>query len=93
MPAEAASVLRRATLRGEISVEVAAIANADLLDLSIELYAFEKYAFRVWQLRDNLPVYDAWYVALAESLEASLATLDQRLATATGPTCEFVTPP
>jgi predicted nucleic acid-binding protein len=26
--------------------------------------------YRAWELRDNLTVYDAWYVALAESLTA-----------------------
>jgi predicted nucleic acid-binding protein len=30
--------------------------------------------------------------ALAEQLDASLATLDQRLAAATGPRCTFTTP-
>jgi predicted nucleic acid-binding protein len=34
-------------------------------------------------------MYDAWYVALAESLEAELATLDTRLARASGPRCGF----
>jgi predicted nucleic acid-binding protein len=37
--------------------------------------------------------YDAWYVALAEALDATLVTLDLRLARANGPTCTFLTPP
>lgn len=93
MPAEAANVLRRAELRDEVSVDVAAIAYADLFDLSVELFAFEPFAGRVWQLRDNITPYDAWYVALAEYLDSSLVTLDRRLAAAAGPTCEFDTPP
>jgi predicted nucleic acid-binding protein len=37
--------------------------------------------------------YDACYVALAESLGATLATVDLRLTHATGPRCAFATPP
>jgi predicted nucleic acid-binding protein len=36
---------------------------------------------------------DAWYVALAEALDVPLATLDVRLAAASGPRCVFLTPP
>jgi len=42
---------------------------------------------RCRELRDNLTVYDAAYVALAESIRATLLTGDQRLARATGPQC------
>jgi predicted nucleic acid-binding protein len=42
---------------------------------------------RCWQLRDNLTIYDAAYVALAEALQVTLLTGDQRLARASGPTC------
>lgn len=37
--------------------------------------------------------YDAWYVALAEMFACPLATLDGRLSRATGPQCQFATPP
>ena len=40
---------------------------------------FEPFAGRVWELRANLTSYDAWYVALAEALEAPLATLGRFL--------------
>jgi predicted nucleic acid-binding protein len=46
---------------------------------------------RVWQLRNNMTAYDAWYIAIAESLNAPLATLDMRLSWASG--CTFLTPP
>lgn len=42
---------------------------------------------RAWELRDNVRPYDALYVALAEALDATLVTLDGRLARAPGPRC------
>jgi predicted nucleic acid-binding protein len=93
MPAEVANVLRRATMSGEISADTASMAYADLLSLRVELFSYEPFANRVWELRDNVTAYDGWYVALAESLGARLATLDLRLSRATGPRCGFATPP
>ena len=93
MPVEVANILRRAALRGEITSDVASMARADLLDLRVELFPYAPFAPRVWQLRDNITSYDAWYVALAESIGSNLATLDRRLAQASGPRCEFETPP
>lgn len=92
MPVEVANVLRRAAMAGEISADTAALAHADLLSLRVELFAYEPFAARVWELRENVTAYDAWYVALAESLGAELATLDLRLAKAPGPRCPFATP-
>jgi predicted nucleic acid-binding protein len=92
MLAEAANVLRRAAMAGEISADIAALAHADLLSLRVELFSYEPFATRVWQLRENVTAYDGWYVALAESLDAKLATLDLRLTKAIGPRCAFVTP-
>jgi predicted nucleic acid-binding protein len=53
-------------------------------------YPFEPFLDRVWELRDNLTVYDGWYVALAESLDTSLVTADRRLARVSGPRCPVV---
>lgn len=92
MPVEAANVLRRAALAGDLSPDTASVAHADLLDLRIALFPYAPFAARVWELRGNVSAYDAWYVALAESLEAPLATLDRRLARASGPRCRFETP-
>ena len=54
-----------------------------------ETYRFARYPHtpllgRIWELRDNLTVYDAAYVALAEALEAPLVTMDGRLSQAPG---------
>jgi predicted nucleic acid-binding protein len=93
MPAEVANILRRASLSGEITADVAALAHADLLQLRVELFPYEPFAARVWELRENVTAYDAWYVALAEHLDARLTTLDERLASSSGPRCAFATPP
>lgn len=92
MPAEVANVLRRAWLAGRLPADSVAMAHADLLDLRVELFPYEVVAERVWELRQSVTAYDAWYVALAEALEAPLATLDQRLVRAPGPRCTFATP-
>ena len=89
MPVEVATILRRAAARGEITPDVASIAHNDLLDMRVELFPYAPFASRAWELRDNVASYDAWYVALAEDLGAELATLDVRLAEATGPQCRF----
>jgi predicted nucleic acid-binding protein len=93
MPVEVTNILRRAAARGEITLDVASMAHADLLDLRVELFPYAPFALRVWELRDNVTAYDAWYVALAEFLGSNVATLDRRLTQATGPRCGFRTPP
>ena len=90
MPVEAANILRRAAAAGEISADVAAMAHTDLLDLRVELFPYDPFALRVWELRENLTCYDAWYVAVAEALRLPLATLDRRLGRASGPRCRFI---
>jgi predicted nucleic acid-binding protein len=90
---EAANVIRRHELAGLISADQAAQAHADLLDLTIEQWPYEILAPRVWDLRHNLSSYDASYVALAELTEASLVTLDRRIAGAPGVRCSIATPP
>lgn len=91
LPVEVANMLRRAELGGSISPAVAALANADLADLTVGLFPYRSLADRVWELRHNLTAYDAWYVAVAEEAGAALATLDHRLIKSSGPRCEFVT--
>ncbi|HUS60660.1 MAG TPA: type II toxin-antitoxin system VapC family toxin [Acidimicrobiales bacterium] len=92
LPVEVANVLRRAAGAAEISDDLASIAHGDLMDLRIELVAYDLVAARVWELRHNVSAYDACYVAVAELLDAPLATLDRRLTSAPGPRCEFRTP-
>jgi predicted nucleic acid-binding protein len=93
MPVEAANILRRAALAGDVSDDIASLAHADLLAVGVELFPYELLAERIWELRGAVTAYDGWYVALAESLKAPLATLDARLARAPGPRCKFLGPP
>ena len=92
MPIEVASILRRATLCGDITHDVASLVHADLLDLRVELWPYALLAERCWELRDNVMICDGSYVALVERLDAPLTTLDQRLADAPGTRCQFMTP-
>lgn len=92
MQVEVTNILRRAVLGGRLSADVGAQALADLMNLRVLLFPFQGYAARVWQLRSAVTSYDAWYVALAERLDAELVTLDKRLAVAPGVGCRFVTP-
>jgi len=92
LPVEVANVLRRAVAMDEVSADSASLAHADLLGLRIGLFAYEPFANRVWELRGGVSAYDAWYVALAESLDAPLATLDRRLTRSTGTRCRFSIP-
>jgi predicted nucleic acid-binding protein len=93
MMVEATNILRRAVLAGDLPAVEAGLAHLDLLRLRVELFAYPPFASRVWELREKVTAYDAWYVAIAEKLKAPLATLDRRLAAAAGPACTFVSPP
>lgn len=93
MPVEAANILRRAALAGDVSDDIASLAHADLGALAVELFPYDLLAERIWELRGAVTAYDGWYVALAESLRAPLATLDARLTRAPGPRCSFIGPP
>lgn len=90
---EATNILRRIAARGEVGDDVASLAHAELLDLRVQYVDYEALADRVWELRGAVTVYDAAYVAVAEAVDAPLATLDLRLARSPGPRCSFLTPP
>jgi predicted nucleic acid-binding protein len=85
--AEVTSALRMLVLRGELSPVRAATAREQVRATRTIQYPFEPFSDRVWELRANLTVYDAWYVALAEWLGTDLVTADERLAKASGPRC------
>lgn len=92
MPFEAANILRRHQLAGTISADQAAQAHADLVDLPVDEWPHRLLASRVWELRENLTVYDAAYVALAEILDDPLITLDGRIGRSPRVRCEVRSP-
>ncbi len=81
---EVAHVLRKALSHRKLSETRAQAAFDALRTLSLRHYAHTKLLNRIWALRHNLSAYDAAYVALAESLDAPLVTLDERIARAPG---------
>jgi len=89
---ETTNVLRRLELAKELSPLQSELAQQDLLRLDIQLFPYHPFAERVWALRKSITSYDAWYVALAEALDCSLATLDIRLKNASGTKCAFAAP-
>lgn len=90
---EATNILRRFEIEGRLNRVEAGAAVRDLHLFDLELVPFTPFAERVWELRANVTSYDAWYFAVAEQCDLPLATLDRRLARATGPRCRFLLPP
>ena len=84
---EVTSVLRGRLTGGHVSARRAELALLDLIALPLERLPSLRHVTRCWELRDNLTVYDAAYVALAEALAVPLLTADARLAKAAGPRC------
>lgn len=87
---EVAAVLRRLVVMEQaLSPRRASRAVEDLADLPVKRYGHRPLLGRIWELRHNIPPYDAAYVALAEALGAVLITADRRLARCPGLSCEL----
>lgn len=82
--AEIASVLRKLVLRGDLDEQRARNAIDELNALGIETYTHGPLIHRVLDLRQNLTSYDAFYMALAEALDAVLVTCDVKLTSPSG---------
>jgi predicted nucleic acid-binding protein len=79
---EVLSALRRLVRSGEVKADRAAAAIDDLQELRVVRHGHVDLLPRVWDLRQNLTAYDAIYLALAESLDATVVTCDGPLAKA-----------
>lgn len=84
---EVVSVIRRDRLLGRLDATAAAQAVEDLRDWPGERFGHQPLLERVWELRGSLRTWDAFYVALAEIMHATLVTSDSRLARAPGTRC------
>ena len=84
---EVVSVWRGLARGGQLEARRVAFALEDLRALPLQRVDHGALVMRCWELRENLTVYDASYVALAEALQATLLTGDRRIARAPGPTC------
>jgi predicted nucleic acid-binding protein len=89
---ETLHVIRQHHLDGRLDDTAARQAIEEL-----ELWPGERFAHtslipRAWDLRTNVRGWDAFYVALAEALDGTLLTLDERLSRASGPRCRIEVP-
>lgn len=84
---ETISVLRRQLHTGQLDARRAELAITDLVALPMRRAPHQPLLARCWELRENLTVYDAAYIALAELLDVALLTADARLARAPGLRC------
>ena len=84
---EVAQALRAQVLRGEVEPADATRAIGAWARLGVARVGVAGLLDRIWELRGNVGVYDATYVAVAEALDVPLVTADRRLARAPGPRC------
>ncbi|WP_419911864.1 type II toxin-antitoxin system VapC family toxin [Candidatus Poriferisodalis sp.] len=59
LPAETSNILRRMELAGQVSRLETTASQRELARFDFELYPFDPFAERVWELRFNLTAYDA----------------------------------
>lgn len=80
--AEVTSVIRGLLMTSkpgiQITVERAEEVLEDFADLPLVRYPMQPYQRRALSLRDNFTAYDAFYLALAESLSMPLLTDDPK---------------
>ncbi len=85
---EVVSAWRRLAAAGDLDERRVALAMDDLGALRLDRVPHGRLLGRCWELRSNLTVYDAAYVALAEAMDLPLLTADAKLAAAPGLRCE-----
>ncbi len=86
---EVFGVIRGHFLRGHVDRSGAELTLDRLHDWPGERFTHRPFLTRAWELRHNVRGWDAFYVGLAEALDATLLTTDARLARAEGPRCRI----
>jgi predicted nucleic acid-binding protein len=84
LDAEVGHALRRSVLRGSLPAFLALSALDDLARFRLTRHSHTRLLPRAFELRDNATMYDALYLALAETLSATLFTRDRALARVPG---------
>ena len=84
---EVVSAWRRLAAAGDLEERRVRLAMEDLRSLRLDRVPHGPLVDRCWDLRGNLTVYDATYVALAEAMQVPLLTADAKLAAAPGVRC------
>jgi predicted nucleic acid-binding protein len=86
---EVTSAWRSQMASGQLTEQRAERAISDLISMPLRRIDHRHLLPRCWELRSNLTVYDACYVALAELLGAVLLTADAKLAKLPGLKCKI----
>lgn len=93
--AEVTSAIRGLLLTSKPAIKISTARAGQMLDdfadMPLVRYPMQPYQRRTLTLRDNFTAYDAFYVALAESLEMPLLTDDRKYAKAASHTASIET--
>lgn len=81
---EVMQALRRLVRTGDVPQTRAGEAIEDLAQFPVYRHPHVDFIGRAWEMRDNMTMYDAIYVALAEALDAPLVTCDGPLGATPG---------
>jgi len=84
---ETAAVLRKRWIRKSLLEADMVEAFKALRNYPLAVYGTAGLLPRAYELRNNVSVYDAMYIALAEGLGCPLVTADARLASVPGVRC------
>jgi len=86
---ECASAIRGLTRGGKLAGDEGLRALLLLARMNLRRYEHAPLLPRIWELRHNMWPYDACYVALAETLNATLVTVDRKLTRVPGLRCRI----
>jgi predicted nucleic acid-binding protein len=86
---ECTAALRGLVLGRKVSPDDAAESLETLDQIDLRRMDHSPFMRRVWELRDSMWPYDAIFVAMAESLDVPLLTVDKKYAGTPGIRCDI----